>query len=100
MDTQVFYLHAQTCKTLSHPKRLQILNILRYDELSAGDIVKKMKISKANLSQHLGRMRDAGILEARRDGVSIHYRILSPKVTKVLLDNLARKQNLMRSTKK
>jgi len=106
MSHQIFHLHADVCKTLSHPKRLEILSILRHNEMAAGDIVRKMKISKANVSQHLSLMRNAGILEARREGVNIYYRISSPKVIQacdlmreVLLDNHNRKEKLIRSNK-
>jgi len=102
MKNPIFLLHAEVCKTLSHPKRLQILAILREDEMAAGGIVKKMKISKANVSQHLAVMRRAGILEARRDGINIYYRISSPKVTRacelmreVLLEHHTRRGKLL-----
>ncbi len=76
----LFRLHAEVCKTLSNPKRLEILTFLREEELSAGEIVSKMQIPKANVSQHLALMRNAGILETRREGVNIFYRISNPKV--------------------
>lgn len=104
MGNQLFRLHAEVCKTLSHPKRLEILSILRDDEMAAGEIVKKMKISKGNVSQHLTLMRNAGILEARRDGVNIYYRIASPKVIQacdlmreVLMDNHNKNAKLLRT---
>ena len=106
MSRQIFLLHADVCKTLSHPKRLEILSILRHDEMAAGAIVKRMKIPKANVSQHLSLMRNAGILEARREGVNVYYRISSPKVIQacdlmreVLLDNHNQKEKLFRSNK-
>jgi len=106
MTSQIFLLHAEVCKTLSHPKRLQILDILRENEMSAGDIVKKMRISKANVSQHLAVMRNAGILEARREGVNVYYRISSPKVIQacelmreVLLEHHNRRGKLLLSVK-
>jgi ArsR family transcriptional regulator len=102
VQSQVFELHAEVCKTLSHPKRLEILSILRSEELMAGDIVRRMNAPKANVSQHLALMRNAGILEARREGVNIYYRISSPKVIQacdlmreVLIDNHAKKEKLL-----
>jgi len=104
MGHQLFHLHAEVCKTLSHPKRLEILSILSHDEMAVGDIVKKMKITKPNVSQHLAIMRNAGILEARRDGVNIYYRISNPKVIQacelmrqVLLENHSKREKLLRS---
>jgi ArsR family transcriptional regulator len=106
MSKELFYLHAEVCKTLSHAKRLEILSILRDDELSVSDIVKKMKISKANVSQHLAVMRNAGILDTRRDGVTIYYRISNSKVIKacdlmreVLIAHQTHKSRIMNNLK-
>jgi len=78
---QIYELHADVCKTLANPKRIEILSALRNDELSAGDLQKALGIKKANLSQHLAVMRNKGIVLARRDGVNIYYRVANPKVT-------------------
>ena len=82
MNNEIFRLHADVCKTLSHAKRLEILSILRDGEVSAGEIVRLMRISKANVSQHLSIMRKAGILITRREGANVYYRISNGKVTK------------------
>ncbi len=76
----LFQLHAEVCKTLSHSKRLEILSILREGEKTAGEIVSRMKLSKSNVSQHLAVMRNAGILDTRRNGLNIFYHISNPKV--------------------
>jgi len=78
---QIYELHADICKTLANPKRIEIINTLRDDELSAGDLQKTLGIKKANLSQHLTVMRTKGIVQARRDGINIYYRVANPKVT-------------------
>lgn len=105
-SAEVFRLHADICKTLSHPKRLQILDVLQGDEMAAGDIVKSTGIAKANASQHLALMRNAGILVARRDGVNIYYRVTSPKVIQacrlmrdVLMEHNSRTERIFRSTR-
>jgi len=104
MNKEIFHLHAEVCKTLSHAKRLEILNILRDDEMSVGNIVREMNIPKANVSQHLAVMRNAGILETRRDGVNIYYRISNSKVIKacdlmreVLIEHQAHKSRIMKN---
>jgi ArsR family transcriptional regulator len=104
MSKEIFQLHAEVCKTLSNAKRLEILSILRNDELSAGEIVELMNIPKANVSQHLAVMRNAGILDARRDGLNIYYCIANPKVIKacdlmreVLVEHQAQKSKLMKN---
>ncbi len=96
MDDTVFALHAKVCQVLGHPKRLEILNALRDQEKSAGDLAAILGIGKANLSQHLAIMRERGILTASRDGLNVYYRVANPKVIQacdlmrqVLLEQLA-----------
>ncbi|MBI4548783.1 MAG: winged helix-turn-helix transcriptional regulator [Ignavibacteriae bacterium] len=103
MNRSIYHLHAEVCKTLSNAKRLEILNLLRDEELSAGDIVRRMKVSKANVSQHLAVLRKAGIVATRRDGVTIFYRISSPKVIKacdlmreVLIEHHSQKHSILK----
>ena len=82
MTTQWFQMHAEVCKTLSHAKRLEILGMLRDDELSVTEIVDNMGVSTANVSQHLAVLRNSGILKSRRDGKNIYYSISNRKVIK------------------
>ena len=106
MDNEIFRLHAEVCKTLSHAKRLEILSILREGEVIAGEIVDRMQIPKANVSQHLSVLRKAGILLSRREGTNIFYRISSTKVTKacdlmreVLIENHSRKNKILKNVR-
>lgn len=98
---KLYELHAEICKVFSHPKRLEILDILREGELSAGEIADRMGIRDANLSQHLALLKERGIVETRRVGQSIHYRIANPKIFKAydimkeaLLERLERHEEL------
>jgi DNA-binding transcriptional ArsR family regulator len=81
MDEEIFELHADVCRTLSNPKRLKILNVLRDGEMQVSRILEKVgRIGKANLSQHLAVMRQKGVVATRREGNLIYYRISSPKI--------------------
>lgn len=75
-------MHAEVCKTLANPKRLEIIYTLKEGELSAGELAKKLGISKANISQHLAVLRHRRVVTARREGVNIYYRISNPKIVK------------------
>ena len=77
---QVFNLHAEICKTLANPKRLEIIYALKEGELSAGELVKRLNIPKANVSQHLAILRQRRVVVSRRDGVNIYYNIANPKI--------------------
>ena len=81
-EKKIYELHAEICKTLANPKRLQILNLLRHKELSVNELASLMEIREANVSQHLSVMRQKGILVSRRERVNIYYRIANPKVIK------------------
>lgn len=75
MYYRVFELHADLLKALAHPKRLEILHLLRDQELSVGEIQEMLDLPQANLSQHLMVMRDGGVLETKREGKQIYYRL-------------------------
>ena len=77
---QVFNMHAEICKTLANPKRLEIIYALKEGELSAGELVKRLGIPKANVSQHLAILRQRRVVVSRRDGVNIYYNIANPKI--------------------
>lgn len=79
---QIFQLHADLLKALSHPKRLEVVHLLRDQSLCVSDIQEMLGLSQANLSQHLQVLRDAKILETERDGHKIFYKISDLKVVK------------------
>ena len=96
-DKGLFELHASICRTLAHPKRLEILSLLRQGELSVGEMADQMGISLANASQHLAVLRDKRVVVTRREGVSVYYQISNPKIVQacdlmreVLFEQLAR----------
>jgi ArsR family transcriptional regulator, virulence genes transcriptional regulator len=79
-DKSLFEMQAEICKTLTNPKRIEILNALKNEEKTVTELVAALGASKANVSQHLAVMRHKGILMTRRDGVNIFYRVTNPKV--------------------
>jgi ArsR family transcriptional regulator len=79
-DKSLYEMQAEICKTLTNPKRIEILNTLKSDEKTVTELVEALGASKANVSQHLAVMRHKGILTTRRDGVNIYYRVANPKV--------------------
>jgi ArsR family transcriptional regulator, virulence genes transcriptional regulator len=79
-DKSIFEMQAELCKTLTNPKRIEILNALGNREKTVTELVDALGASKANVSQHLAVMRHKGILATRREGVNIYYRVANPKV--------------------
>ncbi len=77
---QLYELHADICKIFSHAKRVEIINVLKEKELSAGELIEKTGLTKANLSQHMSILKSKGVVRTRREGVNIYYRIANPKI--------------------
>lgn len=77
---RILEMHASICGTLAHPKRLEILNLLRSGELSVGQLAGRMGVSVANASQHLAMLRDKRIVVTRREGVNVYYQFCNPKI--------------------
>ncbi len=75
MEDQIYAYHAERCKVFSHPKRLELIDILRDKEMSAGELGERLGLSPANLSQHLTMMRERHILTSRKEGNVVYYRI-------------------------
>jgi len=77
---KIFELHADVCKVFTNAKRLEILNTLRDKEMTASELIEKIGLSKANLSQHMSILKSKGVALSRREGVNIYYRISNPKI--------------------
>lgn len=82
MYQKVFQLHANLYKALANPKRVEITHLLRHQELSVSQIQKMLGLPQANLSQHLAVLREHGIVEARRRGTGVYYRMAHPNLIK------------------
>ena len=62
-------------RALAEPRRREILRLVRDDELSAGAIASHFDVSRPAISQHLGILKDAGMVDERRDGTRRLYRV-------------------------
>jgi DNA-binding transcriptional ArsR family regulator len=75
---------AQLLKTLSHPTRLAVLEILREGEQCVCHMEAMLGLRQASLSQQLMVLREAGLVSVRRDGLNVYYRVLKHRVFEVL----------------
>ncbi len=71
-------------KALSDPTRRRILEMLREEDLSAGDIADEFKISKPSISHHLNQLKQAGLVLTERDGQNIIYSLNTTVFQEVL----------------
>jgi len=67
-------------KALASPHRLELLELLAQGDRTVESLASEIDISTANASQHLQVLRQAGLVETRRDGLFIHYRLADPAV--------------------
>lgn len=102
----IFLLHANICKTLANPRRLEIINALRDNEFTATQLVEKIHISKANLSQHMSILIQKGVVLSRREGTNVFYKLSDTKITEacdlmreVLIKNLKQNSNILKDIK-
>lgn len=75
-----YRLHADLCKVLTDPKRLMILESLRHGDRSVGELAEAIGVTLPNASQHLAVMRKAGLVDSRRAGTTIVYRLDEPTI--------------------
>lgn len=61
-------------KAIAEPRRRDILRLVWDDELPAGEIAARFDVSRPAISQHLRVLRDAGLLDERREGTRRLYR--------------------------
>src|SRR3954447_11071063 len=61
-------------RAIAEPRRREILSLVRDDELSAGEIASRFDVTRPAISQHISVLRDAGLLDERRDGTRRLYR--------------------------
>ena len=81
----VYVVKAQMFRVLGHPVRIRILELLvEGDERTVGELQAALDLDSSGTSQHLSALRQQGILESRRAGTSVYYRIRDPRVSQLL----------------
>jgi ArsR family transcriptional regulator len=77
-------IKAEFFRALGHPARVRVLELLKGGEMTVGDLQAELGIDSSGASQHLSAMRRQGILEARKEGTSVFYRVRDPRVFQML----------------
>ncbi|HYN06072.1 MAG TPA: metalloregulator ArsR/SmtB family transcription factor [Vicinamibacterales bacterium] len=75
--------YARIGKALASPHRLEVLELLSQAERTVESLAEELELSTANASQHLQALKRAGLVETRRDGLFIHYRLADPAVVEL-----------------
>lgn len=80
----IHQIKAEFFRTLGHPLRVRVLELLKGGELTVGDLQAELGIDSSGASQHLSAMRRQGILEARKEGTSVYYKVRDPRIFQML----------------
>lgn len=75
---------AEFFRVLGHPVRVRVLELLREGERSVGELQTALGIDSSGTSQHLGALRKQGLLESRKEGTSVYYRVKDPRTFQLL----------------
>lgn len=80
----LYRMKADFFKTLGHPVRIRVLELLSERDQAVSEMLPEVGIEAANLSQQLAVLRRAGLVTARREGLSVLYTLASPQVAELL----------------
>ncbi|MFD9739345.1 ArsR/SmtB family transcription factor [Umezawaea sp. NPDC059074] len=84
MSRPLYQLKAEFFKTLGHPARIRVLELLSDREHAVAELLPELDIEASNLSQQLAVLRRAGLVVARKEGSTVFYSLTSPHVAELL----------------
>lgn len=84
LDARMLMDAAGMIRALGHPVRLRIVECLENGERTVTELQEALDAPQAAISQQLARMRGAGIVRGRRDGVNVWYSIADERVVQML----------------
>ena len=82
MYEQLFEIHEQAFKALANSKRLEIIHLLRDQELCVSDIHDMLDLPQSNISQHLMILKETKLVTTRKEGKQIFYKLAHPNIIK------------------
>ena len=82
LTDELYDRQVRICKAFANPTRLRLLDLIGQRDYPTSDLHKQLGISKANLSQHLGILKAAGVVVTRRNGIHLHCQLAIPEVKK------------------
>jgi len=77
---KIYSLQANLCKALSHPIRLEVLDLLSKKEHTVEELTRLTGSGQSNLSQHLAALRQQKLVVPRRSGMNVYYGLSNPKI--------------------
>ena len=83
-QSPIYALKADFFRVLGHPVRVRMLQVLRDGERSVGSLQEELELDSSSTSQHLAALRGQGLLESRKEGTSVFYRVKDPRTLELL----------------
>jgi DNA-binding transcriptional ArsR family regulator len=80
----IYALKADFFRVLGHPVRVRLLQLLREGELTVGALQDALELDSSGASQHLSVLRKQGLLDSRKEGTSVYYRVKDPRTLELL----------------
>ncbi len=80
----LYQAKAEFFKTLGHPARIRVLELLSERERSVGQMLPEVGVEATSLSQQLAVLRRAGLVTFRKEGSTVYYSLTSPQVAELL----------------
>ena len=84
MQTALRRFKADIFQALAHPTRIAIIELLSGGELSAGELIERLGMEQANVSQHLAVLRAKHLVANRKAGNQVFYTVRDPVIFEVL----------------
>ena len=80
----VYVVKANLFRVLGHPARVRILELLHDGERSVGALQAELELDSGGTSQHLAALRRIGLVQSRREGTNVYYRVDDERVFDLL----------------
>jgi DNA-binding transcriptional ArsR family regulator len=80
----VYRLKAELFRTLGHPARVRLLELLADGERTVGDLQDALELDSSGASQQLAALRRQGLLDSRKTGTRVHYRVKDRRTLQLL----------------
>jgi ArsR family transcriptional regulator len=84
MSVPLYQAKAELFRTLGHPVRIRVLELLQDGPKPVRDLLLEIDVEASNLSQQLAVLRRTGLVESKREGSSVMYALSTPDVADLL----------------
>jgi ArsR family transcriptional regulator len=84
LEIEIDMLHNRICQALAAPTRILMLYRLKEKPLCVNELADAMQLPQSTISRHLGLLKEKNLVKTKRDGTSIYYTLVEPRIIEVL----------------